>query len=816
MKPIYRLTLLSLLLILVLLGVQSQSSPVQAAEPPARTVFVHLFEWKWSDIALECENFLGPMGFAAIQVSPPQEHRLIDSSESGDGTNYPWWERYQPISYQIESRSGTRAEFDDMVSRCQAVGVDIYVDAVINHMSGLPEGVCDTGSAGTTVCQDVGAVVASGYPNHYSTWDFHADPGATNFCDHGIFNWGSAWEVQNCELLSLDDLDTGEAYVQNEIADYLNDLVGNLGVAGFRIDAAKHMNEYELNTILGLVGGSPYVFQEVIQDSLTDGSNYLMNGDVTEFRYAQEIGNRFNYGSLNALQGLENWWLASQNAVVFTDNHDNQRGHGGGGGVITHEDPAGYTLANVFMLAYPYGYPKIMSSYHFSTDGQGPPSDGNGNTYDIYSGGVPAGCDTDWVCEHRWLAIANMVNFRNYTSDNFYVTDWWDNGNNQIAFGRGDAGFVVINREGYGLNRTFQTSLPAGDYCDVISGNISADGTSCTGSTITVNGGGTATINVGSMSAVAIHAGTFIGSSGGGGFASVHPQVYFRGTANGWATTAMTLVADYTWETTADFTGDPTDRFKFDIYGDWSYNFGDNDNDGYVDQAGSDIDITQGAGNYTITLNDQTGAYTVVKNGGGGGFTSVHPQVYFRGTANGWATTAMTLVADYTWETTVDFVGDPTDRFKFDIYGDWSYNFGDNNNDGYVDQAGGDIYITQGAGNYTITLNDQTGAYTVIKNGGALLTNWGQVYFRGTPNSWATTGMTLVADYTWETTVTFSGSPSDRFKFDVYGDWSYNFGDNNNDGYADQTGNDIYVTQAGTYLITFNEQTLAYSITLQP
>jgi alpha-amylase len=44
-----------------------------------RTVFVHLFEWKWKDIAEECERFLGPNGFGAVQVSPPNEHALIDS-----------------------------------------------------------------------------------------------------------------------------------------------------------------------------------------------------------------------------------------------------------------------------------------------------------------------------------------------------------------------------------------------------------------------------------------------------------------------------------------------------------------------------------------------------------------------------------------------------------------------------------------------------------------------------------------------------------------------------------------------------------------
>ena len=37
-----------------------------------RTVFVHLFEWKWTDIAKECETHLGPKGYAAVQISPPK------------------------------------------------------------------------------------------------------------------------------------------------------------------------------------------------------------------------------------------------------------------------------------------------------------------------------------------------------------------------------------------------------------------------------------------------------------------------------------------------------------------------------------------------------------------------------------------------------------------------------------------------------------------------------------------------------------------------------------------------------------------------
>src|SRR6266567_8077919 len=87
----------------------------------AGDVFVHLFEWRWTDIAAECENVLGPAGFKAVQISPPEEHSITPS--------YDWSERYQPVSYSIDrSRSGTRAEFIDMVNRCNAAGVGIIAD----------------------------------------------------------------------------------------------------------------------------------------------------------------------------------------------------------------------------------------------------------------------------------------------------------------------------------------------------------------------------------------------------------------------------------------------------------------------------------------------------------------------------------------------------------------------------------------------------------------------------------------------------------------------------------------------------------------
>ena len=469
MKTRKNLLTASLALALPLLA----STQVQAAAEP--TTFVHLFEWSWQDVAQECEDYLGPKGYAAVQVSPPNEH--IQGSQ--------WWTRYQPVSYQLESRGGSRAQFADMVNRCKAVGVDIYVDAVINHMA-FGSG---TGVAGSSFGN-------KNYPI-YSPQDFH------NTCE--ITNYNNRYEVQNCELVGLPDLNTSAPYVQDTLAGYLNDLT-NLGVAGFRFDASKHMAVEDIQGVLSKVNGTPLVFQEVIDQGgeTISSSEYTSAGLVTEFKYTTKLGDTFRNGSLAWLSNFGEGWgfMPSSSAVVFVDNHDNQRGHGGGGSVITFEDGRLYDLANVFMLAYPYGYPKVMSSYNYNGD-----TDAGGPSVPVHNNGTLECFGNDWKCEHRWSYIAGGVDFRNNTADNWSTTNWWDNGNNQIAFGRGSSGFVAINKEDGNLTATLVTDMAAGTYCNVLKGELSADGQSCSGETITVNSNGTINANVGTWDAFAIHQG---------------------------------------------------------------------------------------------------------------------------------------------------------------------------------------------------------------------------------------------------------------------------------------------------------------------
>ena len=89
-------------------------------------------------------------------------------------------------------------------------------------------------------------------------------------------------------------------------------------------------------------------------------------------------------------------------------------------------------------------------------------------------------------------------------------------------------------------------------------------------------------------------------------------QAFLRG--NGWGLGAMRLIGDNTWRIKgARFGAGGGQRFKFDVYSDWSRNFGDADGDGTADEGGADIPLAAGGGAYTVTFNDLTRRYSLAR-----------------------------------------------------------------------------------------------------------------------------------------------------------------------------------------------------------
>ncbi|MGC3999502.1 MAG: Ig-like domain-containing protein [Anaeromyxobacter sp.] len=288
-------------------------------------------------------------------------------------------------------------------------------------------------------------------------------------------------------------------------------------------------------------------------------------------------------------------------------------------------------------------------------------------------------------------------------------------------------------------------------------------------------------------------------------YSSSYTTMYVRGTNNSWGTTAMSLVANNTWQAASVTFGSTTsESFKFDVAGNWTTNWGDNNNDGYADSGGANIVVSGGAGSYTITFNDSTKAYTVVKAG-----DATAPTVSLTAPAAGATLTGVVTLSatasDNVGVAKVDFLAGTT-VIGTDTTSPYSVSWDS------TSLANGSYAITAKA--YDAAGNVATSsAVTATVSNSSYASFYPSMYLRGTCNSWGATDMVKVATYTWQADVTFSGAADDRFKFDVYANWATNFGDNGKDGVAGAGEGDIAVTGgAGTYRVTFNDSTKAYTV----
>lgn len=229
---------------------------------------VEMFGWPYDDIAEECE-FLSNAGYMAVKIFPPQEAiNTFDTVENGELN--PWWFIYQPVSYRLHSRMGTKKQLKNMINTCRKFGVRVYADAVINHMAGNGNdmyadhrnqdgGSCThwgpkAGSAGspwwTTGWQYENNIYTGIRPGlefpsvPYTASDFHCERALNSWTDGKILNFG--W------LTGLTDLNSEKNYVRQRIADYLTELL-SIGISGLRIDAAKHISPTNLASIFKIL-----------------------------------------------------------------------------------------------------------------------------------------------------------------------------------------------------------------------------------------------------------------------------------------------------------------------------------------------------------------------------------------------------------------------------------------------------------------------------------------------------------------------------------------------------------------------------------
>lgn len=326
------------------LSTSTATSSVPDTKRALHDVGIQLFQWPWTAIARECRTTLGPMGIRRVLTSPPHENLNIPT----------WTSSYAPVSYRLNSKLGTRTEFQNMVRECKSYGVDIIADAVMNHMS--PVIPPYRGIDGTTFQR-------YDYPGNYSYSDFHH---CTLTPDGVMHTYKDRGQVQECDALALPDLNTSSLQVQRNLHSYLLDL-RSLGVAGFRIDAAKHIAASDIKGILEPLPADTFIVQEVIPGSGEPirPEEYLGNGRVFDFSFAGVMADAITYGNLAQLfsAGPECGLIDRAHSIPIITNHDLERDVPN---LLNYRNGWRFYFANLLMLATGQGAPFLYTGYAFT------------------------------------------------------------------------------------------------------------------------------------------------------------------------------------------------------------------------------------------------------------------------------------------------------------------------------------------------------------------------------------------------------------------------------------------------------------------
>ncbi len=443
-------------------------------------VIANLFEWNWTSVAKECTTVLGPNGYGGVQVAPPQDSIKLS------GSTHPWWEVYQPAGYDLNSRMGNETQFKAMVQTCRDAGVKVYVDAVINHMTGA--------DAGNPVSYSGNSYTPTNYPGLYTKDDFHTDSDCPS-ASGTVEDYDNVAQVHFCRLSNLEDLKTESSYVRGAIDTYLNKLLG-YGVSGFRVDAAKHIPLADLKAVVAgldqtVDGTAPYMAYEVFggKGELSQAA-YTDLGSVLGLDASVDLKQAFT-GSISSLKSFGDDLIPSDKSLTFVMNHDTDRS----GDSLSSKDAATSRLATQFVLADDYGRAQVYASFAWAAKDDSPPAAGSGLVSDT-------DCSSSaWNCLDRDPAVLGMVAFRNSVGS-AAVKNWSDDGANLISFSRGDLGWTALNNGTAAKTQTFSTGLAAGTYCDLTTGGV--DGSSCAGTSVKVGADGQAQVTVPSKAAIAI------------------------------------------------------------------------------------------------------------------------------------------------------------------------------------------------------------------------------------------------------------------------------------------------------------------------
>ncbi|MEM9485777.1 MAG: alpha-amylase family protein [Cyanobacteria bacterium P01_F01_bin.116] len=258
------LGLISLLVTLLL----SSTAPAHA------DVILHAFDWSYATVAQRAPE-IAEAGYGAVLVTPPLKSPITAECR--------WYQRYQPQDFRVISNcDGDKESFVTMIDALAEVGVLTYADVVVNHMA-------NERSAATTFPGETTLGEYASDPGYWDQQRLYGDLGDGLFSAQDfhppncIRNYGNRPEViqgricgggDDPGLPDLRDTVPGENWVLDQRKQYVQALY-DLGVRGFRLDAAKHMPNGAIRYFVpDEIAKNAHIFAEIITTGGVGDSEY--------------------------------------------------------------------------------------------------------------------------------------------------------------------------------------------------------------------------------------------------------------------------------------------------------------------------------------------------------------------------------------------------------------------------------------------------------------------------------------------------------------------------------------------------------------
>lgn len=348
---------------------------------------IQLFNQPFSKVEKQLPR-MKKLGFTHILVSPPQKSHASRA----------WWGRYQPVDFtRIEGPLGNAHQLHSLCRKAHSLGLAIVADIVIHHLS----------NEGRYVQLRGDHIVAAQYP-YFSRNDLR-----------GVHRLGRG--------RGLPILNTDSPWVRSQLRNYLHGLYA-LGVRGFRIDSAKHMDPHLFPYLLH---GLPDVlcFGELVYAAPGDFPEaYFQSMKAYDFPLARSLKTALAPGGdLGRLVQPDALW--GPHSISFVNHHDMIKNRSGFAYFRT-DDLRDRYLAYAYLLARPDGIPLVYAG-------------------DLRSKEVKAGTE-----------------FRRATAGQ--PTRWLEASRTTLAWQRGPWALAALNKGGH--DWSVSASMEPGTYRDLVSG----------------------------------------------------------------------------------------------------------------------------------------------------------------------------------------------------------------------------------------------------------------------------------------------------------------------------------------------------------